>query len=61
MVPAVLRFNRIPASVLVEVVNLNNKNDQLRLRDPAFRQAFAESMVDGLLGYFDGDAPRSGQ
>jgi N-acetylmuramoyl-L-alanine amidase len=61
MVPAVLRFNRVPASVLVEAVNLNNKEDQLRLRDPAFRQAFAESILDGLLRYFDGAEPRSGQ
>jgi N-acetylmuramoyl-L-alanine amidase len=63
MVPAVLRFNRVPASVLVEAVNLNNAEDQKQLRDPAFRQAFAEAILAGLERYFDGDAPppRSGQ
>ena len=61
MVPAVLRFNRVPASVLVEVVNLNNGEDQKQLRDPAFRQAFAEAVLDGLLRYFEGAPVRSGQ
>lgn len=58
MVPAVLRYNRVPASVLIEACNLNNKNDQRALRDPVFRQQFAEAVVDGLVGYFDGhDGP----
>ena len=54
MVPAVLRYNRVPAAVLVEACNLNNPEDQRSLRDPVFRQAFAEGVVDGLVAYFDG-------
>ena len=57
MVPAVLRYNRVPASVLIEACNLNNRSDQRSLRDPVFRQQFAEAIVDGLVGYFDGREP----
>jgi N-acetylmuramoyl-L-alanine amidase len=59
MVPAVLRYNRVPASVLIEACNLNNKSDQRALRDPVYRQQFAEAVVDGLVGYFDGREPAS--
>jgi len=55
-VPAVLKYNRIPAAVLIETCNLNNQDDRKSLRDPAFRQRLAESVVDGLEQYFDGRA-----
>jgi N-acetylmuramoyl-L-alanine amidase len=54
VVPAVLRHNRVPASVLVEAANLNNPDDQRRLRDPAYRQRFAEAVALGLQDYFEG-------
>jgi N-acetylmuramoyl-L-alanine amidase len=54
MVPAVLRYNRVPASVLLEVCNLNNASDRRHLRDPVFRQQVAEAVVDGLVDHYDG-------
>ena len=47
-VPAVLRFNRIPTRVLVEVCNLNNKEDQTLLRQPKFRQLVADTFVEAV-------------
>ncbi|MEM7246424.1 MAG: N-acetylmuramoyl-L-alanine amidase [Acidobacteriota bacterium] len=55
-VPAVLRNNRIPTAVLIELCNLNNPEDQRRLRDPSFRQLQAEALVEGLRAHF-GEGP----
>jgi N-acetylmuramoyl-L-alanine amidase len=52
-VPAVLRYNQVPTSVLVEVCNLNNRTDQKRIADPDFRQLFAEAFVRGLESHFE--------
>jgi N-acetylmuramoyl-L-alanine amidase len=52
-VPAVLRYNKVPTSLLVEVCNLNNRSDRAALRDPAFRQRFAEAYVEGLVHHFE--------
>lgn len=54
MVPAVLKYNRVPAAVLLEAGNLNNSVDQKSLRDPVFRQDLAEALVAGLTAYFEG-------
>ncbi len=51
-VPAVLRYNAVPAKFLLEVCNLANLEDRALLTTRAFRQRVAESVVDGLLGYF---------
>jgi N-acetylmuramoyl-L-alanine amidase len=42
-VPAILRYNRIPARVLVEVCNLNNPDDRRLLRTRAYREKVAEA------------------
>jgi N-acetylmuramoyl-L-alanine amidase len=55
-VPAVLRYNAVPAKFLLEVCNLANVEDRALLTTRAFRQKVAASVVDGLLGYFG--APR---
>ena len=55
-VPAVLRYNAIPAKLLLEVCNLANAEDRALLTTRAFRQRVAGSVVDGLLSYFG--APR---
>lgn len=55
-VPAVLRYNAIPAKLLLEVCNLANLEDRTLLTTRAFRQRVAGSVVDGLLSYFG--APR---
>jgi len=55
-VPAVLRYNAVPAKLLLEVCNLANVEDRALLTTRAFRQRVAASVVDGLLSYFG--APR---
>jgi N-acetylmuramoyl-L-alanine amidase len=57
-VPAVLRYNSVPAKMLLEVCNLNNDLDRRLLQTRAYRQHVAEAMLDGLLAYYGkGAAP----
>lgn len=51
-VPAVLRFNEIPTKVLIEVVNLNNHDDWKKIKEPFFRDQYAEAYVMALQNYF---------
>jgi N-acetylmuramoyl-L-alanine amidase len=51
-VPAVLRFNAVPAKVLLEVCNLANGADRRLIQTRAFREEVARAVVDGLLGYY---------
>ncbi len=53
-VPAILRYNRIPARVLVEVCNLNNPEDRRLLQTPAYRERVAEALVDALARFYGG-------
>ncbi len=55
-VPAVIRRNAVPAKLLLEISNLNNREDRRLLRTRAFRQKVAEAIVDGILAYY-GQAP----
>ena len=55
-VPAILRYNRIPARVLVEVCNLNNPDDRRLLRTRAYREKVAEALVDALIDFYGGSA-----
>lgn len=57
-VPAVVRYNAIPAKLLLEVCNLNNTKDRNLLRTRAFRQKVAEAIVDAILAYY-GQTPLS--
>lgn len=52
-VPAVLRYNAVPASVLVEVCNLANSEDRKLLQSREFRQKTAESIAAGILAYYE--------
>jgi N-acetylmuramoyl-L-alanine amidase len=54
-VPAVLRYNRIPNRVLLEIANLANEEDRALLVTRTFRQKVAESVATGLLGFFGGE------
>lgn len=47
--PAVLRYSKVPSSVLLEVVNMANRGDLRRIRDYRFRQRVAEAIVDAIL------------
>ncbi|HEV7786376.1 MAG TPA: N-acetylmuramoyl-L-alanine amidase [Thermoanaerobaculia bacterium] len=60
-VPAVLRYNSIPAKVLLEVCNLNNDQDRGLLQTRAYRQHVAEAVVRGLLAYYGQGAVLPGQ
>ncbi|HEX4441733.1 MAG TPA: N-acetylmuramoyl-L-alanine amidase [Thermoanaerobaculia bacterium] len=62
-VPAILRYNRIPARVLVEVCNLNNPEDRRLLRSRAYREKVAEALVQALVDFYGGgkDERRTGR
>lgn len=51
-VPAVLRYNAVPAKVLLEICNLANDQDRRLLQTRAFRQRIAEAVVEGILRYY---------
>ncbi len=55
-VPAILRYNRIPARVLIEVCNLNNPDDRKLLRTRAYREKVAEAIADALVAFYGGSA-----
>jgi N-acetylmuramoyl-L-alanine amidase len=48
---AVLKAPDIP-SILVETAFISNPDEETRLRDPRQQRRFAESMADGVRGYF---------
>ncbi len=50
-VPAVLRYNEIPARVLVEMANFASADDRFLVQNPAFREKLAESLVLGIEEY----------
>ena len=51
-VPAVLRYNRVPTSVLVELCNLNNEQDREQLLTWRFREKLAHAIAVGLAEGF---------
>lgn len=51
-IPAVIRYNAAATKVLVEVVNLTNKDDAGNLRDPEFRERYAFAVVRGIQAYY---------
>lgn len=55
-VPAVLRYNSIPAKILLEVCNLANEQDRRLVQTRAYRQRVAEAVVQGLLAYYGQEA-----
>jgi N-acetylmuramoyl-L-alanine amidase len=59
-VPAVLRYNSVPAKILLEVCNLNNEPDRKLLQTRTYRQKVSEAVVGGLLAYYGQDAGGSG-
>ena len=59
-VPAVLRYNSIPAKILLEVCNLANEQDRRLIQTRAYRQKVADSIVQGILAYYGQDAGPGG-
>ena len=58
-VPAVLRYNAIPAKILLEISNLANKEDRRLIQTQSFRQKMAEALVAGILAYYGEQMPMS--
>ena len=56
-VPAVLRYNRVPNRVLVELANLGNEEDRALMKTRAFRDSLAESLASAVVGFFGGPPP----
>lgn len=55
-VPAVLRYNTIPAKILLEICNLANDQDRALIQTRAYRQQVAQAVVRGLLAYYGQNA-----
>ena len=54
-VPAVLRGNAVPNKVLVEMVNLSNREDARLLAAARHRDRLAEALFRSLLSYYGED------
>jgi N-acetylmuramoyl-L-alanine amidase len=51
-VPAVLRYNRVPGRVLLEIANLSNDHDRALTITRKFRQSMAQAIGSGIIDYF---------
>lgn len=51
-VPAVLRYNSVPAKILLEICNLANEQDRKLVQTRAYRQKVSEAIVQGILAYY---------
>ncbi len=51
-VPAVIRWNPVPAKLLVEAGNCNNSTDAKNLLSPNYRQQVAETLAAGIHAYY---------
>lgn len=51
--PGILRFSKVPTSVLVEVGNLNNDVDREGFRNPSYRQKLAHALADSIHSRFN--------
>jgi N-acetylmuramoyl-L-alanine amidase len=47
--PGIIRYSRVPTSVLLEAANLSNSEDLSRIRSASFRQRLAEAVVRGTM------------
>lgn len=56
-VPAVIRYNKVPTRLLLEICNLGNEDDRRLLKTAAHRQKIAEAIVEGLGDYFSQPPP----
>jgi N-acetylmuramoyl-L-alanine amidase len=60
-VPAVIRYNKVPTRLLLEVCNLGNAEDRRLMKTKAYRQDLAEAIYAGLVNFYSegtrSDAP----
>ncbi|MGH7451435.1 MAG: N-acetylmuramoyl-L-alanine amidase, partial [bacterium] len=47
--PGIIRYSRVPTSVLLEAANLSNRDDLSRIRSASFRQRLAEAVVKTIM------------
>jgi len=47
--PGIIRYSRVPVSILLEAANLSNRNDLGRIRSASFRQSLAEAVVRAIV------------
>lgn len=52
-VPAVLRYNEIPARALLEVCNLNNEDDRALIETRLYREKVARAVVAALSRFYE--------
>ncbi|HEU5163024.1 MAG TPA: N-acetylmuramoyl-L-alanine amidase, partial [Thermoanaerobaculia bacterium] len=53
-VPAVIRFNKVPTRLLLEVCNLGNPEDRKLIQTKKYRQDVAEAIHEGIVEFFKG-------
>jgi N-acetylmuramoyl-L-alanine amidase len=58
-VPAVIRFNKVPTRVLLEVCNLGNEEDRRLMKTRRYRQSVAEAIHDGIVSFYSQQSPAS--
>ena len=51
--PAVLRYSKVPTSVLVEIANLNNRHDRRDLLKSVTRQQIAKAITNSVSTHFN--------
>jgi N-acetylmuramoyl-L-alanine amidase len=51
-VPAVIRYNKIPTRLLLEICNLGNEDDRELIRTKKYRQALASAIYAGIEDFF---------
>lgn len=58
-VPAIIRYNKVPTRLLLEICNLANEDDRKLIKTAKYRQDVAGAIYEGLAGYFGerGDGP----
>lgn len=54
-VPAIIRYNKIPTRLLLEICNLGNATDRELVQTREFRQKLAKSIYDGIVNFYDSD------
>jgi N-acetylmuramoyl-L-alanine amidase len=54
-VPAVIRYNKVPSRVLLEVCNLGNADDRKLMQTKAYRQTVARAIYEGIVRHFEGE------
>lgn len=51
-VPAVIRYNKVPTRVLLEICNLGNEEDRRLMKTRQYRQEVAEALRDALIAFY---------